>query len=319
MRSRSTSEQIVGTIALPLELLSCYRRSMSSEVVPIGAMLRELRQRHGMTQLALATHADVSAKHLSFIETGRSQPSRYMLMHLAESLQLPLRERNMLLNAGGFALAYSERPLADPALAVVRQAIEVVLEGHKPFPAFAVDRHWTLVASNGGLTPFLANINIDAALLRPPVNVLRLTLAPQGMGPHVANYRQWRSHVLDKLHAQIVRNGDAELAELHRELKEYPEPAATRGGNGSLSSPSWHSLVVPFQLATESGTLSFYSTTTIFGTPMEITLSEISIESFYPADAMTRDAFLGIGKDMASESTPQRRGLAAGRSSSVQT
>jgi transcriptional regulator with XRE-family HTH domain len=266
---------------------------MSTEVAvaPICAMLRELRQRHGMTQLALAAHADVSAKHLSFIETGRSQPSRDMLMHLAESLQLPLRERNMLLNAGGFALAYSERPLADPALDVVRQAIEVVLEGHKPYPAFAVDRHWTLVASNGGFTPFLANIDISPALLLPPVNVLRLTLAPQGLGPYVANYRQWRSHVLDKLHAQMARNGDTALAELHRELKEYPEPA-TPGSRSSPASASWHSLVVPFQLATECGTLSFYSTTTIFGTPMEITLSEISIESFYPVDAMTRDAFL---------------------------
>jgi transcriptional regulator with XRE-family HTH domain len=292
---------------------------MSSEVVPISAMLRELRQRRGMTQLALAAHADVSAKHLSFIETGRSQPSRDMLMHLAESLQLPLRERNMLLNAGGFALAYSERPLGDPALTVVRQAIEVVLEGHKPFPAFAVDRHWTLLGSNGGFAPFLGNMNIDSALLRPPVNVLRLTLAPHGMGPHVANYRQWRSHVLDKLHAQLVRNGDAALAALYRELKVYPEPATARGGNGAFVSPPWHSLVVPFQLAIECGTLSFYSTTTIFGTPMEITLSEISIESFYPADAVTRDAFLGIAKNVASGPTLQRQGLAAGRSSSVQT
>jgi transcriptional regulator with XRE-family HTH domain len=244
-----------------------------------------------MTQLGLAEHAEISAKHLSFIETGRSQPSRDMLLHLAERLQLPLRERNILLYAGGFSAAYSERPLADPALDDVRKAISIVLQGHAPFPAFAVDRHWTLLASNGGFTPFLTGFDVDATLLQPPVNVLRLTLSPQGMGSRLANYHEWRSHVLDKLHAQIHATGDPILFDLYRELRAYPEPALALRNHASSPTQAWYSLVVPFQLITTAGTLSFYSTTTIFGTPMEITLSEVSVESFYPADAETRKAF----------------------------
>jgi hypothetical protein len=161
----------------------------------------------------------------------------------------------------------------------------------------------------------MANMDIDAALLRSPVNVLRLTLSPQGLGPRIANYRQWRAHVLDKLQTQIIRTGDAVLAELHRELKAYPEPATEPRRIASFASPSWHSLVVPFQLTTERGMLSFYSTTTIFGTPMEVTLSEISIESFYPADRVTREAFLCLANNVASVSTTsqaQRLGSGAG-------
>jgi transcriptional regulator with XRE-family HTH domain len=258
-------------------------------VIPVGTVLREFRRRRHMTQLGLAEHADISARHLSFIETGRSHPSRDMLLRLSERLQLSLRERNVLLNAAGFSAAYSERPLADPALAAVRQAIEIVLEGHKPFPAFAVDHHWMLLASNGGFAPFLTRMEIDATLLEPPINVLRLTLHPGGMAPHLANYPQWRSHVLDRLRAQILVSGDPILRGLFQELRDYPEIAAS-GHGGPVDMRAWHALVIPFQLVTEGKILSFYSTTTVFGTPMEVTLSEISIESFYPADTATREA-----------------------------
>jgi transcriptional regulator with XRE-family HTH domain len=259
------------------------------EVIPVGTVLREFRRRRRMTQLGLAEHADISARHLSFIETGRSHPSRDMLLRLSERLQLSLRERNVLLTAAGFSAAYSERPLADPELAPVRQAMEIVLEGHKPFPAFAVDHHWTLLASNGGFTPFLTGMEIDATLLEPPINVLRLTLHPGGMASHLANYHQWRSHVLDRLRAQILVSGDPVLRDLFRELRDYPEIAAS-GYGGPVDMRAWHALVIPFQLVTEGKILSFYSTTTVFGTPMEVTLSEISIESFYPADTATREA-----------------------------
>jgi transcriptional regulator with XRE-family HTH domain len=262
---------------------------MNASVPAVGTLLREWRRRRRLTQLGLAAHADISAKHLSFIETGRSRPSRAMLLNLAEHLQLPMTERNILLHAAGFSGVYTQRSLTDPALRVVREAIEVVLAGHRPFPAFAVDRQWTLLASNGGFTPFLGGIEIASSLLQPPVNVLRLTLSPHGLGPRLANYTQWRTHVLDKLKAQMVADSDSRLFELHRELHNYPAPSKSREQGGTVVSREWHSLVVPFQLATDDGVMSFYSTTTIFGTPMEIALSEISIESFYPADASTRE------------------------------
>lgn len=253
----------------------------------MGDLLREWRRRRHMSQLDLATEADISARHLSFLETGRSQPSRDMLLHLAEQMQIPLRERNVLLRAAGFASVFPERQLADPALEVVRKAIDVILAGHSPYPAFAVDRHWTLVASNKAFTPFLGRL--DPELLRPPVNVFRLTLNPRGLASRLANYREWRAHVLDKLRRQIEVSGDAVLVELHRELRSYPLP----GGVVSTSAPSLndnrHRIVVPFQLRTEAGILSFFSTTTIFGTPVDITLSELSLELFYPADAATAD------------------------------
>jgi len=211
-----------------------------------------------------------------------------MLLRLAEHLQIPLRERNLLLNAAGFAAEFPERPFAGAALGVVRKAIEVVLEGHEPFPAFAVDRHWTLIASNGGFRPFL--VGIDPALLRAPVNVLRLTLNPGGLGPRLANYHQWRSHVLNKLRGQLLASGDPVLLDLLHELRDYPAPIGVHGDVSSSSNQEWHSLVVPFQLATETGVLSFYSTTTVFGTPLDLTLAEISLESFYPADAATAAA-----------------------------
>lgn len=259
---------------------------MHSPSGPVGALVREWRQRARLTQLECAAQAEISAKHLSFIETGRSQPSREMLLRLSECLHLPLRERNTLLNAGGFAAWFPERPLGDQNLAVVRRAIDVLLKAHEPFPAFAIDRHWTLIASNGGFRPYLGDI--DPQLLQPPVNVLRLTLHPKGMGPRVVNFQQWRSHVLDNLRRQILLSDDPVLVDLHQELKGYASPrVATVGGADPLE--DWHSLVVPFQLATQAGVLSFYSTRTTFGAPLDVTLAEISLECFYPADTRTAE------------------------------
>ena len=269
---------------------------------PVGDLLREWRCRRGLSQLDLATETEISTRHLSFLETGRSSPSRDMLLRLAEHLQIPLRERNVLLAAAGFATVFPARELADPALDVIRKAIDVILTVHRPFPAFVVDRHWTLVASNDALTPFLGGI--DPSLFEPPVNVLRLTLHPGGLAPRLANYHEWRSHVLDKLHHQITRTGDPVLAELRQELRSYPAPS----GSGLATAPSsldqqCHRIVVPFQLRTDGGTLSFFSTTTIFGTPIDITLSELSLESFYPADSATATA-LQKAADARQQSSP---------------
>jgi transcriptional regulator with XRE-family HTH domain len=279
---------------------------------PVGDLLREWRQRRRMSQLDLATEAEISARHLSFLETGRSQPSREMLLHLAEQLQIPLRERNVLLNAAGFASVFPERQLADPTLAVARKAIDVVLAGHSPFPAFAIDRYWTLVASNGALRPFLSGV--DPALLRPPVNVLRFTLHPGGLGSRLANYHEWRSHVLDKLRRQIAASGDPVLIELLHEFRNYPAPDGAVAASIASTDQDCHRIVVPFQLATETGILSFFSTTTIFGTPVDITLSELSIESFYPADTATAEAFRKASAD-AQESSPN--GAGQSRSNSI--
>ena len=226
-----------------------------------------------------------------------------MLLRLAEHLEVPLRERNALLNAAGFT-GFAEQPLTGAGLDVVRQAIDAVLKGHEPYPAFAVDRHWTLVATNGGFRPFLGHI--DAKLLQPPVNVLRLTLNPRGLGGRLANYQQWRSHVLDKLRRQIGASGDPVLIDLLNELRSYDLAEVPAGEGGSGAGEDWHRLVVPFQLLTDSGTLSFYSTTTIFGTPTDVTLSEISIESFFPADKATANALLELSHSEELKYLPPR-------------
>ncbi len=255
---------------------------MSVTVRPVGDLLREWRQRRRLSQLELSLDAEISTRHLSFLETGRSQPSRDMVLRLAERLDVPLRDRNLLLHAAGYATVFPERPLDDPALRIARQAVDQVLAGHEPYPALAVDRHWTLIASNTATTRLLAGV--DAALLQPPVNVLRMALHPSGMAPRTANLAEWRAHLLARLGHQIQVTGDPILARLQRELRDYPAPdEATHDVDGAA-------FVVPFRLITDAGTLAFFSTTTVFGTPVDVTLSELAVEAFYPADAATVDA-----------------------------
>ena len=255
---------------------------MSVTVRPVGDMLREWRQRRRKSQLELSLDAEISTRHLSFLETGRSQPSREMVLRLAEQLDMPLRDRNVLLQAAGYASVFPERPLDDPALAIARQAIEQVLTGHEPNPALAVDRHWTLVASNAATGRLLAGV--DPALLQPPVNVLRLALHPRGVAPRTANLGEWRAHLLARLGHQIQITGDPVLVRLLRELRDYPAPAAPAHDVDAAA------FVVPFRLVTEHGTLAFFSTVTVFGTPIDVTLSELAVEAFYPADVATADA-----------------------------
>jgi transcriptional regulator with XRE-family HTH domain len=253
---------------------------------PVGDLLREWRQRRRLSQLDLALEAEVSARHLSFVESGRAQPSREMLLHLAERLEVPLRERNVLLVAAGYAPVFRERPLADPALASARQAIDLVLKGHEPYPALAVDRHWTMVAANGAVAPFMAGA--EPSLLQPPVNVLRLSLHPKGLAPRIANLHQWREHLLERLRRQVEISADLVLSELLAELRGYPAPPPERGRRPPNGADA--AVVVPFQFMTDAGVLSFFSTTTVFGTPIDITLSELAIEAFFPADEATADA-----------------------------
>src|SRR5262245_32112268 len=186
---------------------------------PVGNLLRKWRERRRLSQLDLACEAEISTRHLSFLETGRSSPSREMVLRLAEYLDVPLRERNALLVAAGYAPAFPERPLDDPALQSARKAVDLVLAGHEPYPALAIDRHWTLIASNNAVSPLLAGV--DPSLLRPPVNALRLSLHPAGLAPRIANLVEWRSHLLASLRRQIDVTADQDLVDLLSECLGY--------------------------------------------------------------------------------------------------
>lgn len=273
-----------------------YLRSVASTARPVGDLLREWRQRRRLSQLELALESNVSPRHLSFLETGRSSPSRGMVMRLAERLDVPLRERNVLLLAAGYSPAFSERPLDDPALAVARQAVELVLSGHEPYPALAVDRHWNLLAANRAVAPFLAGAS--AALLHPPVNVLRLSLHPEGLASRIANLGEWRAHVFARLRRQVEVSADPVLSDLADELRAYPgadgEGLDAEADAVASAERPYAGVVVPLRLRTEGPTLSFISTTTVFGTPVDVTLSEIALETFFPADAATAAALRGL-------------------------
>jgi len=261
--------------------------STATTRTPVGNLLREWRQRRRMSQLALACSADISTRHLSFIETGRSQPSREMLLHLAEQLEVPLRERNVLLTAAGFAPVFEARPLDDPTLGAARQAVDWILAAHEPFPALAIDAHWNLLAANKAMAPFLTGV--DASLLRPPVNVMRLALHPQALAPRIANFAEWRTHLLARLQRQIDVTADPELIALGAELRGYPTPIGV-GSRPSAREAEQARVAVPLRLRTEAGVLSFLGTTTVFGTPVDITLAELALETFFPADAETAAA-----------------------------
>lgn len=262
---------------------------MHTSIRPVGDHLRSWRQRRRMSQLDLALEAQISQRHLSFVESGRSTPSREMVLNLAERLELPLRDRNILLQAAGYAPVFPERSLDDPALRAARAAVDLVLKGHEPFPALAIDRHWTLVAANAAVAPLLAGV-ADPALLKPPLNVLRLSLHPHGLAPRIANLAEWRSHLLERLRHQIDLTGDAVLARLMHELSAYPETGAGAAVAARGPAPDYAGVVIPLRLVTDGGVLSFFSTTTVFGTPVDVTLSELAIEAFFPADDATAQA-----------------------------
>jgi len=243
-----------------------------------GDHIRVWRQRRRMSQLELALEAEISTRHLSFVETGRAQPSRRMILALADRLDIPMRERNLVLMAGGFAPQFPERDLAAPEMSGVRQVIDVVLKGHLPYPAFAVDRRWNILASNQGLPRIYEGV--DEALLVPPVNGLRLSLHPQGLAPKIVNLAEWRAAILARVRAQVAASGDAELAELYAELKSYDDDDIPDADGREAP-------LIPFRLASEVGTLSFLTTTMVFDAPLDVTLSELIIECFFPADAET--------------------------------
>jgi transcriptional regulator with XRE-family HTH domain len=258
---------------------------MMSATRPVGELLRDWRQARHLSQLDLALEAEVSARHVSFLETGRAKPSREMILRLSEQLEIPLRDRNALLDAGGYAPIYPERSLDDPALKAAREAVERLLTGHEPYPALAIDRYWTLVASNRAVALLLTGV--EPSLLQPPINVLRLSLHPGGLAPRIANLGEWRAHLLARLRQQVEYSADPVLNDLLGELRSYPMHS---NDDDSAHSTRETPVIVPLRLRSDLGMLSFLSTTTIFGTPVDVTLAELAIESFFPADAETADA-----------------------------
>ena len=264
---------------------------MSASPSAVGEHLRDWRQRRRMSQLDLACEADISTRHLSFMETGRAQPSREMVLRLAERLEVPLRERNVLLIAAGFAPVFPQRPLDDPALVGARKAVDLILKGHEPYPALAVDRGWNLVAGNRMVAPLMASAAEE--LRTAPINVMRLTLHPRGLAPRIANLAAWRAHLLNRLRRDLEATGDKALAELLEELRGYPAPVAGRAPANEFAG-----VAVPFQMTYAGDILSFYSTTTVFGTPVDVTLSELTLETFFPADERTAAAVRKIAETL---------------------
>lgn len=249
----------------------------------VGELLREWRNRRHLSQLELALDANVSARHLSFVETGRSKPSRELLLALAEQLDVPLREQNHLLLAAGFAPVFNETPLEAEPMGPVREAIEKLLGSHEPFPAVIVDRGWNLVASNAPAQAILSD-GVASHLLEPPVNAMRVSLHPEGLAPQMLNFSEWGGHMMDRLHRGALLSQDPALFELERELRTYPGVP-----DGPPPVDAGASVFVPFRLRrpSDGAELSFFSTIATFGTAVDITVEELSIESFYPADEAT--------------------------------
>jgi transcriptional regulator with XRE-family HTH domain len=267
---------------------------MTNPTPSIGQLIREWRQRRRLSQFDLACDAKISAKHVSFLETGRAMPDREMVLHLAERMAIPLRDRNVMLHAAGFDPTYQERPLDDPAFRVTRHSIDQMLRMHEPNPAVAIDRHWTMAASNRAVASLLSGV--DPLLLSPPVNFVRLNLHPLGLAPRIINLAEWRQSLLTRMRQQIDVTGDAGLIALVDEVSRYPMPA---GAVRRLKPRDFETLAVPLRLATVQGPLAFFSTTTVFGRPVDITLAELAIEAFFPADMTTVSVMRRMSADLA--------------------
>jgi len=247
---------------------------------PVGELLREWRERRRLSQLDLAIQADISARHLSFVETGRSRPTPGMILRLTEQLQVPLRERNVLLLAGGYAPAYPQHGLQAPELDSVRAALGQVLAGHEPYPAVVIDRWWDMQDRNSGVAVLIEGC--APQLLEPPVNVLRLSLHPDGMAPRIVNLAQWRAHLLTQLRHRATALADQRLSELHDELLGYPG-----GFDEALDADC---VVVPLRYWHDGRELALFSISAAVATATDVTVEELAIESFYPADAATAAA-----------------------------
>ena len=258
------------------------RPPSTAPVQGVGPLLRAWRERRRVSQLELALRADSSARHISFVETGRSRPSEEMVLKLAEHLDVPVRERNALLLAAGYAPRFPETPLDDPALDGLRAGLQQLLQGYEPYPAVVVDGLYTVVAANRGMTMLLDGV--PESLLVPPLNAMRLTLHPEGLAPRILNLREWRGHLLHQMERQLALQRSPKLRELYDEVAAYPVPADAPEEEPGLATPAF---ALPMRIAHEGRTLSFVSSISTFNTPMDVTVAELAVETFLPADPAT--------------------------------
>jgi len=257
----------------------------------VGPLLREWRKRRRRTQLDLALGAGISARHLSFVETGRSRPSPEMVLLLAEQLEVPVRERNQLLLAAGHAPAIPEYSIGDPELAPVREALDLILTAQEPYPAVVVDRGWNLVAANSAMAALAAWV--DPVLLQPPVNVMRDGLHPRGLARWTINLSEVRAYFRGRLAHQVAITGDDGLASLLEEVTAYPAGEHDPDPAGETAA---RNIITPLmRMRTPDGEeLSLFATVATFGTATEVTTSELSIELTFPADAATAEALRNL-------------------------
>jgi transcriptional regulator with XRE-family HTH domain len=247
---------------------------------PVGELLRSWRERRRLSQLELANRVEVSTRHVSFVETGRSRPSREMVLRLAEHLDVPLRDRNQLLLAAGYAPVYSEASLHSPAMLAIRTTLRRLLTAHEPYPALVVDRWWNIVEANACVDIFTTDV--DPTLLAEPINALRLTLHPDGVADRIINLAEVRAAALTSLQRQVAATADPELQDLYNELRGY-------AANERPAPPGPAEVVVPMKLRHDGHELSLLTTIATFGTPLDVTVAELMIESFFPADEQTAD------------------------------
>jgi transcriptional regulator with XRE-family HTH domain len=250
----------------------------------VGPLLRSWREQRRVSQLELALRADSSARHISFIETGRAKPSEEMVLRLAEHLDVPVRERNALLLAAGYAPRYSETPLDDPAMDALREGVERLIQGYEPYPALVVDAMYNVVAANRGILMLLDGI--PESLLTQPLNAMRLTLHPEGLAPRIRNLREWRGHLLEQMGRHIALHRSQPLRELYDEVAAYPVPEADEVAVGEPAEPVPY-FALPLRIEHEGRTLSFISSISTFNTPMDVTVAELAIETLLPADPAT--------------------------------
>ena len=270
-------------------------RSDTADAAPagrgVGPLLRAWRERRRVSQLELALRADSSARHISFVETGRSRPSEEMVLRLAEHLDVPVRERNSLLLAAGYAPRYPETPLDDPALDALREGLERLIQGYEPYPALVVDATYTVVAANRGITMLLDGV--PESLLQLPLNAMRLTLHPEGMAPRIRNLGEWRGHLLAQMERQIALHRSEPLRALYEEVRAYPAPGTAAGG--AEPAPPVPYFALPMRIEHDGRVLSFVSSICTFNTPMDVTVSELAIETFLPADPATAKYLHSLG------------------------
>ncbi len=281
---------------------------MATQQPSFGALLRRWREHRRMTQIDLALAADSSTRHLSCLETGRAQPSREIIRRLADCLDVPLREQNTLMLAAGFAPAFAERPIEE--LEAAKQAMDRVLKAHLPYPAFAVDRHWNVVLSNSALQQLYEGCS-EQMLRHRPVNAVRLTLHPQGMGPRILNYAEWREHTLHLLRNQLQKQVDAGLEALLAEVQGYPAPLRS-DRSPQHAFDATQRLATPIRIATRFGTVSFLNTLTVFGTPSDVTLAELPLEILFPADDESVEMVAQMEREGFLAASPAARALQEG-------